>query len=222
MRILFEYEAVVAYANVSFGRKCDNPFAKFTAYWTAFNNCYVTIFNVDGKNQTTVERSNGVVVRIANGSVQIPRVSGAPRERDQLQHIFTHFDQSLKTALVECPSTEFFSNRIPELNGHGPIQRDALGQVLNGVLSITRTVEANNPVWSPFDQPAYARFKAGNASVADVNLLSHQILFLLYTVRNNLLHGGKRFDDATDQKVVENALPLLEIIVRAIVPAAWH
>lgn len=222
MRILFDYEARVAYANVEFGRKCDNPFAKFTAYWTAFNNCYVTIFNLDGKNGTSVERKHGVVIRIANGSVQIPKVTGTPFERDQLKHIFSHFDQDLKMALVGCPNIEFFSNRTPELDGHGPIPQDASGQVLNGVLSITRTVEPNNPVWSPIDRPAYARFKAGNASEGDVNLLSHQILFLLYTVRNNLLHGGKRFDDATDQKVVENALPLLELILRSIVPAAWH
>ncbi len=221
MRILFEYEARVAYANVAFGQKCDNPFARFTAYWTAFNNCYVTIFDLDGKNQTIVERNNGLVTRIANGSSQIPKVSKVPRERDQLENIFTHFDQVLKTALVGCASVEFFVQRIPELVGHGPIQQDAEGQVLNGVLSITRTVEADNPVWAPIDRPAYARFKAGGASGAEVNLLSRQILFLLYTVRNNLLHGGKRFDDATDQKVVENALPLLEMILRSIVPAAW-
>jgi hypothetical protein len=222
MRILFDYEARVAYANVAFGTKCDNPFARFTAYWTAFNNCYVTIFDLDGENKTSVERKNGVVQRITNGSVQIPKTLGVPRERDQLEHVFTHFDQALRTSLVGCPNTEYFSNRTPELGGHGPIQQDASGQVLNGVLSITRTVEADNPVWSPIDKPAYARFKAGSASEADVNLLSRQILFLLYSVRNNLLHGGKRFDDATDQKVVENALPLLEMILRSIVPAAWH
>jgi len=222
MRTLFDYEARVAYANVAFGRKCDNPFARFTAYWTAFNNCYVTIFDLDGKNQITLERVNGVVTSIANGSVRIPKVLKVSRERDELDHMFTHFDQGLRMELVECPNTEFFVNRTPELDGHGPIQHDASGQVLNGVLSITRTVEVNNPVWSPIDKPAYARFKAGGASEADVYLLSRQILFLLYTVRNNLSHGGKRFDDAADEKVVENALPLLELILRSIVPAAWH
>src|SRR5438552_3406629 len=131
MRILFDYEARVAYANVKFGCKCDNPFAKFTAYWTAFNNCYVTIFNLDHKNLTSVERINGAMTRVANGSIQIPKVLKVPRERDQLEHVFTHFDQGLKAALVGCLNTEFFCNRTPELDGHGPIQQDASGQMLN-------------------------------------------------------------------------------------------
>src|SRR5438045_2474594 len=147
MRILFDYEARVAYANVEFGCKCDNPFAKFTAYWTAFNNCYVTIFNLDGKNGTSVQREHGMVTRTANGSVQIPKVTGTPSERDQLNHMFSHFDQGLKTALIDCPNAGFFCNRTPKLDGHGPIQQDALGQMLNGVLNLTRTVEAANPVW---------------------------------------------------------------------------
>jgi len=46
------------------------------------------------------------------------------------------------------------------------------------------------------------------------NLLARQIVDLLYTIRINLMHGGKnKFDDANDITVVVNALPMLELIV---------
>jgi len=45
------------------------------------------------------------------------------------------------------------------------------------------------------------------------NFLTRQIVDLLYTIRKNIMHGGKRFDDANDNTVVENALPMLELIV---------
>jgi hypothetical protein len=43
--------------------------------------------------------------------------------------------------------------------------------------------------------------------------LAEQILWMLYTIRNNLFHGGKDAHDATDCEVVEKALPLLSPIV---------
>ncbi len=45
--------------------------------------------------------------------------------------------------------------------------------------------------------------------------LAKQVLDLLYTVRNNAFHGGKRADDANDREVVERALPLLALVVDA-------
>jgi hypothetical protein len=36
---------------------------------------------------------------------------------------------------------------------------------------------------------------------------------LLYTIRNNLVHGGKNPDEANDIEVVEKALPLLDMVV---------
>jgi len=45
------------------------------------------------------------------------------------------------------------------------------------------------------------------------DILAHQIVKLLYAIRCNLMHGGKRYDDANDIDVVKNAFPLLESIV---------
>ena len=52
------------------------------------------------------------------------------------------------------------------------------------------------------------------ASKEDIDLLAKQIVGMLYTIRNNLFHGGKRADDAQDQEILKNAIPLLAIVVR--------
>ena len=38
---------------------------------------------------------------------------------------------------------------------------------------------------------------------------------MIYTVRNNTFHGGKRADDANDTQVLTEALPLLAMIVKS-------
>jgi hypothetical protein len=46
--------------------------------------------------------------------------------------------------------------------------------------------------------------------------LAKQILDVLYTVRNNAFHGGKRGDDANDHQVAEQALLLLTLVVESL------
>ena len=223
MRILHKYEVPVAYASIAFAKKYKRPFVKFGNYWTAFNNCYVTLYDIDGRNKTSLQKESGKPKTEYNGSVKIAKVTGLPSERDQIENAFSHFPGELKADLIKSPHVQFFLERTPKLQNRVPvpIKTDAFGQQLNGVLSLTRTVDVDYPVWSPVDRPAYERIKAGKASKEDVNLLARQILSLLYTVRNNLFHGGKRFDDATDEQVVRNAVPLLEMILRCFVPDAW-
>jgi hypothetical protein len=83
------------------------------------------------------------------------------------------------------------------------------------VLNVTRTVNPQSPVWSPIDKQAYGRYIAGDHS--DIKLLAEQIVFMLYTVRNNLVHGSKNPGEENDLAVVENALPLLELLVGAFI-----
>lgn len=49
--------------------------------------------------------------------------------------------------------------------------------------------------------------------------LARQILDVLYTIRNNAFHGGKRADDANDAEVLEKALPLLMMVVDSFLAA---
>jgi hypothetical protein len=88
-----------------------------------------------------------------------------------------------------------------------------LGQRLNGVLNLRNTVDSNYPIWCPINIPAYQRYITGQPASNDEDLLARQILILIYTIRNNTFHGGKRADDANDIEVVGRATPLLITIL---------
>jgi hypothetical protein len=172
MRILHPYEVPVAWASVAFAKKHEHPFVAFSNYWAAFNNCYVTLYGLDGKNKASLRIDSGNPKTRSNGSVKIAEVTGIPSERDEIEHAFGQFTEKLKIDLIGSPHTQFFLERTPILQqqyGPVPIATDAFGQKLNGVLNLSRTVNANYPVWSPLDRPAYERFQGGNASKEDVD-----------------------------------------------------
>jgi hypothetical protein len=129
---------------------------------------------------------------------------------------FQHFTDDLKRRLVEHPSSSFFVYRTPQWRGQ-PIARDASGQRLNGVLNVGYTIDDQHPVWTPIDVQTFEEYQAGARDPARADALARQILNVLYTVRNNTFHGGKRADDANDREVLEKALPLLIAIVDSFV-----
>ena len=84
---------------------------------------------------------------------------------------------------------------------------------LCALLRFLQTVNLQSPVWSPIDKQAYQQYMAGDPTCQDI--LVEQIILMLYTVRNNLVHGGKNPEEANDIRVIENALELLELVVKA-------
>lgn len=136
------------------------------------------------------------------------------KEKDQINLVFGEFSDELKRRLVEHESTDFFAYRTPHWRER-EIELDALGQRLNGVINVGYTVATDYPVWSPIDTAQYESYMQGNQDPEVRDTLAKQILDLLYTVRNNALHGGKRADDANDHQVMEQALQLLKLEVEA-------
>jgi hypothetical protein len=135
-------------------------------------------------------------------------------ERDQLNLAFRHFPDELKSRLVEHPSTNFFVHRTPHWHGQ-PILSDINEQRLNGVLNVGYTLDVRNPVWAPIDVGMYEEYHKNGGNTEARDELAQQVLWVLYTVRNNTFHGGKRVDDANDRGVLTNALSLLAMIVKA-------
>jgi hypothetical protein len=129
---------------------------------------------------------------------------------------FQKFSDGLKRGLVEHPCTQFFVDRKPSWRGQC-IEVDVSGQRLNGVLNVGYTVDARHPVWTPIDTVEFAAYHRGDKTPERLNALATQVLDVLYTVRNNTFHGGKRADDANDREVLEKSLPLLAMIVNAFV-----
>ncbi|MGP1682838.1 MAG: hypothetical protein ACTS8S_10985 [Giesbergeria sp.] len=183
-------------------------------YWVSFNNICVTIAH---------EQGCGPALLTADGKLQLEQVGGftmprvrKPKEREQLEAAFKLFSPQLKERLILHKCTRFFVNRLPRFQGQ-ELTVDARGQRLNGVLSIGRTVEAANPVWSPIDHVLYYAYLNGDRTSEAADSLGREILTLLHTIGTNLFHGGKRADDASDINVVEHALPLLKEAVNSFV-----
>ena len=196
-----------------------HAFHKYFYYWAAFNNIYTTIAYSNDKSIGYKKLPDGSIATKHNGSVKIAIVIPLP-DKHQINMARTKFDEVLKHKLISHPSTMFFANRIPCWNGK-KITTDDSNQRLNGVININHTIDTRYPVWSPIEKKDYEQYLNNSCNKKSKNNLVRQILDILYTIRCNLMHGGKRIDDDNDVTVVENALPLLAMIVDAFCPIKY-
>lgn len=212
-----DYEVPVAYSMVTMATQLlipsSHPVQAFTCYWAAFNNIYVTIAEQKGRRAQLRRNADGAVRTRVVAQVNVPEVNPV-REREQIDLAFQQFTDELKHDLIEHPSTRFFVYRTPYWRAQ-PLEKDVNGQRLNGVLNVGHTLDAAHPVWAPIDTQMFEKYHDGARNSETRNALACQVLNVLYTVRNNAFHGGKRADDANDREVLEKALPLLAIIVGA-------
>lgn len=192
-----------------------HPFEQFFLYWTAFNNIYTTIAHLKGCRTEFKKNEDGSIVTIANGNVNIPQVETVS-EREQIHLAFQEFDDDLKHTIIRHEGTKYFVGRIPYWQGK-KIEYDAFGQRVNGVINVHYTSDSQYPVWSPIDFQYYEAYLENPENEENRDFLAGQIVDLLYTIRLNLIHYGKKFDDSNDISVVENGLPMLELIVRSFI-----
>jgi hypothetical protein len=211
------HELPLAYAMIENARRvrprrdAGHLYQKYFLLWTAFNSIYTTIAHRHGLRTRIMEDEHGDIIRIPNGNVSIPKV-GVVSEIKQIFLSMDQIDEDLKHNLITHQSTEYFVNRIPAWDGI-KIEFDSLGQKVNGVINVDYTSDHQNPVWSPIDTQFYQEYFENPDDKENRDFLARQVVDLLLTIRLNLMHGGKRFDDANDINVVENALPMLEMIV---------
>jgi hypothetical protein len=211
--MLRQIEIPVAFSMVAVAERLpDNePLQKYMTYWIAFNSIYVTLAQYAGEGPSLRKNDNGTVRTRSVATVQMAMVN-APSEKRQMRVAVNRMGSELRRALVTHPSTEFFVYREPEWRGR-KIIIDGNGQRVNGVINVGRTVNARYPVWSPIEIDRYERCVKGDPAPDDVDKLAQQIIDVLYTIRNNTMHGGKRADYENDREVVAKALPLLQMVV---------
>ena len=206
------YSMIAAAKRVRPRRDGQHPYQEYFYLWTAFNNIYSVLSERDGTRTKLKRNDDGSVATYANGHMKIPEVVEVA-ERDQLQAAERAFDDELRHTLVLHESTQHFVNRIPYWQGQ-KIEFDAIGQRLNGVINVSCTIDRQYPVWSPVDVLFYEEYLDNPADETIRIFLVQQIIELLHTVRKNLMHSSKKFDDSNDISVVKHALPLLELILR--------
>ncbi len=222
LRIATE-SAMIQYDKSDFNVACSmvswvdaNPSAhsvhRFASFWMAFNNIYISLADFSGKAASLKTDSSGSVERRQVYGCDMPKVQPV-KEREQIDIAVSELEAGAKAKLVGHENVAFFVNRRPVFDGY-PLEENKAGQKLNGVLNVVYSRSKDYPVWSPLSREVHAMVKLNNAGEAEIDLLTKQIVDMLYTIRNNLFHGGKRADDAQDEEVLENAIPLLAIIVR--------
>jgi hypothetical protein len=191
----------------------EDVFIKYIMLWIAFNNIYVTIANQEGiqRKPEFNTSDNSLKTITTKDSIILPKMSRVT-ERDQIDVAYENFSEGIKDELIKHKSTKFFVYRKPKWNGI-PFEKDNTGQIVNGVINLGCTYSEDYPYWSPIDIKKYEKYIGGEESPKLRDCLAKQIVSLLYTVRNNTFHGGKRFDDANDRNVIEKAIPLLKKVV---------
>lgn len=211
-------EFPVASSMVALADTAPDPLQQYMCYWIAFNNIYRLIAEEVIPEMRSYETEPDGTVKLkqrAGETIWLPQMKHV-KEWKQIREARLRFGSTLKHRLISHRSTKYFVNRVPRWHGQ-PIEHNIKGQKLNGVLNVGKTLSREYPVWSPIDEQLYTRYLEGDQSQQTVDTLVRQIVDLLYTVRNNLFHGGKSFDDAHDHEVLGNALPLLGMIVESFI-----
>lgn len=212
-------ELPLAYSMIETARRIrprrdgNHTYQHYFLFWTAFNNIYTTIAHREGCRTQIKENEDGSIMTTANGHVNIPEVE-IVSEREQIHFAIKEFDEELKHSLILHQGTDYFVGRIPYWQGI-KIETDAFGQRVNGVINVNYTSDSQYPVWSPIDFQYFEEYLENPDNQDNRNFLVRQIVDLLFTVRENFMQGSKRLDDANDISVVENALPMLELIVKS-------
>jgi len=214
---LIEDEVPVAYSMIKLARsspKHDNKALQdYICYWAAFNNVYKTIAAREGQQTELKRNDDGTLKTRTIAGVKIPIVNRSS-ERYQIDIASGKLSDDIKDRLIKDENTRFFVYRTPVFDGER-IEIDSIGQRLNGVINIGYTSDKNFPIWSPIDVQAFEQYienqQNQNSEIRDE--LTKQIVNLLYTIRNNIVHAGKRANDASDCEVAEKAIPLLRIII---------
>jgi len=147
----FEIEVPLACSMIQLAEHAVHPFQKYFCYWAAFNNIYTLVAQ---RNGVTIQPNldlNGQGRTERKWTYIFPSVR-TPKEHEQIIEAVNELDVRAKDALISHPKARFFVERVP-LGVTG--NHDSLGQLINGVLNVTRTVNSQSPVWSPIDKQAY-------------------------------------------------------------------
>ena len=213
MNRLYDLDVPVATSMLRMANKkiSRNPLYDYMCYWIAFNNIYTIISDRMEMGPTFARHDDGTMKISQSNNLILPKVKRLS-ERKQIEAAFGQFDDDLKDVLIMHDSTRFFVYRTPVWRDQS-IEFDLRGQRLNGVIKVGYTVDAYYPVWSPIDTDLFESYTAGYRDNEARVHLSIQILDILYTIRNNTMHAGKKPDSDNDREVVEKALPLLKEIV---------
>lgn len=114
------------------------------------------------------------------------------------------------TQILNCPEAQFFATRTAFSPTSGRTSRGC------GVYDIpeSKLDPDHNPLYTLGYAHAWNEFQAGHIH-ADVAI--QHVVRMLYTIRCNLVHGGKTHSQANNREVVRNAIPLISQVIDGLI-----
>ncbi|MBN2602074.1 MAG: hypothetical protein JXR87_08775, partial [Candidatus Marinimicrobia bacterium] len=137
--IQIAYSMIETAQRIRARRDGSHLFQLYFLFWAAFNKIYTAIAYRKGIRTQIKKNSDGSIMTITNGNVNIPKVLSVS-EKEQIYCSLDEFKDVLKDSLIHHKGTEYFVNRIPYWQSK-PIEYDVVGQRVNGVLNIEYTVD---------------------------------------------------------------------------------
>lgn len=180
----------------------------FMCVWVSFNNIYTKLWHACRDRQGADNQPASIFACSEDPTIELKQ---HPKyERQELEHVFAHFTSELKAELLHHSSTTFFAKRTCTIPAAARLLPDVPRS--NGVLNINRST-STCPAYTPIDTAALRRFRSDPTLAAERDLVSRQAFEIVYTVRNNIFHGGKSATNSNSLRVTANALNLLDLIV---------
>jgi len=190
--------------------------------WIAFNAIYVAEYDLPYAKFKIEKNGEKKFVNRYGYGLQMVDVDHV-NERDMVLYALRKLPKAIRQQLLVTMSPtediatclDFFAKRVPIWQGIS-IAQDAKGQLVRGVINVRETISADYPRWAFIDPSLLSSVLVRLQNGEDVDVpdrLLDQVGDILYTVRNNLFHGCKGSEDSNDYEVLENAYPLLKIVV---------
>lgn len=133
-----------------------------------------------------------------------------PNDREGVEAVSDYLDDNSMTTFIGSAHFGFFAMRTcfdcPEF--------DATGLRNNGVLDLRALEETGRLIYESINSDRYNDYaQHGDRSAPLLSELTKDALGVIYMVRNNLSHGRKNRHNPDNDHVIENALPLLRMIL---------
>lgn len=193
-----------------YGMRQQQGFGRFIFLWIAFNQLYnfhCYDLHPECKLNHKLDPDLG------------PREDGSTPKKDTLYCqngqnegrravcVVRFLPEEIREKILAREEIDFFLTR----EVHNPVTGKWIADH-GGVLDIykTKTKSPTAPLYTLGFVSAMERYRA--KKIDSVVAIQH-LAYLLYTVRCNLMHGGKTYDSQNNREVIENATPLLYKIV---------
>jgi hypothetical protein len=208
--------------------EANTPMVRYIVLWSVFNALYNT---ADIPNNHLPNRRTGKYKFLKSRGHLIPKIcvnseyqrinsiSDRLAERDDFLDCLEKYKEEILSLTDHRPRVDQPDNVDPNKifpitykeDGHW-VEGEFSFDTIRGIASLDRRTYVSEDLlfyqFAPLDNPWEE-----NGEISNKELFVEQILFALYQIRNNIVHGGSAAFMISDKPLVGSALPILKEIV---------